>query len=409
MLTNITIEEAKNIILKQNIKLNIIEKPILDSLDYVLGEDIISNMNMPPFDRSPLDGYALKSEDILHATKDNPVTLKVIDYIPAGYVSSKTIENGQAIRIMTGAKIPKGADIIIRYEDTDFTEEEVKIYEYLKPNSNIVKAGEDIRLGDIILKKGHIIGPADVGILATLGIDRVKVFSKPTVSILATGDELVDIDKPLIAGKIRNSNSYTIAAQVKKIGANPIIGGIYMDTIEDIKRGLLSHLEGADIIITTGGVSVGDRDVVKEAFEEIGAKILFWKIKIKPGSPIVVARYVDKLIFGLSGNPAACYITFEKFVVPVILRAMGNNYREFMKVKSILKNGFTKVSKQNRYVRGKTYYENGKFYTLLADKHSSGVLSSLSGANSLFYVAGGTGPYKEGDAVEVELLDWLVE
>lgn len=406
MLTNISVEKAKKILLNQDIKIDIIDIPILESLGYVLGEDIISDINMPPFDRSPLDGYALKSEDIEGATRENPIVLKVIDYVPAGYVSSKKIENGQAIRIMTGAKIPEGANIIIKYEDTDFTDKDVKIYNYLKPNSNIIKMGEDIGVGALVLKKGHIIGPADIGILATLGKTMVKVYSKPKIAILATGDELIEIDETPREGKIRNSNSYTIAAQVKRIGGEPIILGICSDKLDEIKDKLEASLQWADMVITTGGVSVGDADLVKESFQEIGGEILFWRVNMKPGTPIAVAKYKNKLIFGLSGNPAAASITFEKFVRPTILKLMGKTKYNLMKVESILESEFTKVSNQNRYLRAITYYKDGVFFTKLPDKHSSGILTSLSGTNSLFYIRAGTGPYKSGDKIEVEILDY---
>lgn len=406
MLTNISIEKAKEILLNQDIKIDTIDIPILESLGYVLGEDIISDINMPPFDRSPLDGYALKSEDIEGASKEAPIVLEVIDYVPAGYVSSKKIENGQAIRIMTGAKIPEGANIVIKYEDTDFTDKDVKIYNYLKPNSNIVKMGEDIEVGALVLKRGHIIGPADIGILATLGKTMIKVYSKPKIAILATGDELIEIDETPREGKIRNSNSYTIAAQVKRIGGEPIILGICSDKLDEIKDKLEASLQWADMVITTGGVSVGDADLVKESFQEIGGEMLFWRVNMKPGTPIAVAKYKNKLIFGLSGNPAAASITFEKFVRPTILRLMGKNKYNLMKVESILESEFTKVSNQNRYVRAITYYKDGGFFTKLPDKHSSGILTSLSGTNSLFYIRAGTGPYKSGDKIEVEILDY---
>lgn len=407
MLTNISIEKAEEILLNQDIELNIVNMPILETLGYVLAEDIVSDIKMPPFDRSPLDGYALRSEDIKNATKENPVTLEVIDNIQAGYVSSKTIGKGQAIRIMTGAKIPEGADIIIRFEDTEFTDDRVKIFNYLKPNSNIVKAGEDIEVGDVVLRKGSLIGPADIGIMATLGRTEVKVYSKPKVAILATGDELIDIDMPLKEGKIRNSNSYTIAAQVKRLGGEPIILGICNDELDEIKERLLEGLKLADLVITTGGVSVGDADLAKEAFSQIGGEILFWRVKMKPGTPIAVAKYENKLIFGLSGNPAAASITFEKFVRPIILKAMGRKNFNLMKVESTLESEFTKVSSQNRYLRAITYYKDGGFVTILPNKHSSGVLSSLSGTNSLFLVKAGTGPYKKGDKIKVEILDFL--
>lgn len=409
MLENITIEEAKEILQNYPLRTNLIEIPILDGLDYVLGEDIVSDSNIPPFDRSPLDGYALKSEDIEYASKASPKVLEVIDCISAGYVSSKEIKSGQAIRIMTGAKIPEGADIVIRYEDTEFTEKDVKIFNYLKPNSNIVRMGEDMEIGDIVLKKGKIMSPADIGILAALGRTKVKVYPKPQIGILATGDELVEIDQELREGKIRSSNSYTIAAQIKKIGGNPVILGLCNDTIEEIKEKLRESLEWVDMIITTGGVSVGDADLVKEAFQELGAELLFWKVRMKPGSPIAVARYGEKLIFGLSGNPAAASITFEQFVRPTILRFMGNTQPNLIKIATTLESKFTKIGHQNRYVRAITYYKDGQFFTQLPEKHSSGVLSTLSKTNSLFFIRAGEGIFKEGDQIEVELLGSLEE
>lgn len=407
MLTNISINQAHELLLNEKINTQIIELPILDSLDHVLAEEIVSNMNMPPFDRSPLDGYAFKSEDSTSAQKESPITLEVIDNIQAGYVSKKRIEKGQAIRIMTGAKIPDGADVIMRYEDTEFTDSDVKIFSSLKPNSNIARMGEDMMVGDLILKEKAIIGPAEIGILASLGKSHVKVYAKPRIAILATGDELIGISEPLTEGKIRNSNSYFLAAQIKRLGAEAVVLGASKDNLKETAAELSSALNWADMIVTSGGASVGDADIIKEAFQEAGASLLFWKVQMKPGTPIIAAKYENKFLFGLSGNPAAAYITFEKFVRPTILRLMGRTNSNLMKVSSILESDFTKVRKQNRYVRAFTYKENGKYYTKFPDSHSSGVLSSMAGTNSLFLVESGKGPYSSGDEIEVELINYL--
>ena len=407
MLENISIEQANEIILEQGIELQIIEKSILDSFDHVLGEDIKSNMNMPPFDRSPLDGYAYRAEDTINARDENPIRLEVIDFVAAGHLSSLTIGKNQAMRIMTGSKIPKGADVVMRYEDTKFTDEEVVIFSSLTSGSNIVNMGEDMKIGDLVLEKGIVIGPAEIGIMATLGKSLVKVYKKPRIAIIATGDELINIDGELQEGKIRNSNSYTIAAQIKRLGAEPVLLGICKDGIEETKDELKSALRWADMVITTGGVSVGDADLVKEAYEALGADLLFWRVRMKPGTPIVLANYEDKLLFGLSGNPAASYITFEQFVRPTILRLMGRRKTELMEVESILESDFLKTSGQNRYVRAFTYKEDGKYYTSLPDKHSSGVISSMSGTNSIFHIPSRKGPYKKGDNIIVELVEHL--
>lgn len=407
MITNITIDKAHEILLNQRINTQLIELHILESLDYVLGEDIASNMNLPPFDRSPLDGYAYRSQDTLLATGDSPVILEVIDNLQAGHITEKKIEKGQAMRIMTGAKIPAGADVVMMYELTEFTKDQVKIFTSLKANSNIAKMAEDMKVGELVLEKGITIGPAEIGILASLGKSHVMVYAKPKVAILATGDELVSIYDELEEGKIRNSNSYFLAAQIKKLGAEPVMLGIAKDNLKDTADKISSALKWADMIITTGGASVGDADIIKEAFQEIGASIIFWKVMMKPGTPIIAAKYEDKFLFGLSGNPAAAYITFEKFVRPSILRTMGKEQSNFMKVNSILEDEFPKLSKQNRYVRAFTYKKDGKYYTKLPSKNSSGVLSSMAGKNSLLLIPGGTGPYKSGDRVEVELINNL--
>lgn len=404
MLTNIDINKALDILLnetKVNDKKSI---PLLDSLDCYLGETVYSNVNIPPFDRSPLDGYAVRSLDIKDASPSEPVTLKVVDNIPAGYVSDKEVLENQAMRIMTGAKIPDGADVIIKYEDTEFTDKEVKISSPLPKDSNIVKMGEDIKIGDVVLEEGILIGPPEIGILASLGKSTVKVYRKPKIAILSTGDELVDIDDELLPGKIRNSNSYTIAAQVRRLGAEPVILPICDDTMDEIVKSLEPALEWADLIITTGGVSVGDYDVVKDAFQLLGGKLLFWKVKMKPGTPIAVAKMNEMLLIGLSGNPAAAYITFEQFVRPVILKIRGEVNLNLLEVDSILEDDFTKVSGQNRFVRAYTYYKDGKYFTKLPNKHSSGVISSLSGTNSLLFIPSNTGPYKAGQSIKVRLL-----
>lgn len=407
MLKNISIEEANKILEDQTIELQLIEKSILDSFDHVLGEDISSNINVPPFDRSPLDGYAYRAEDTLEATDENPISLKVIDFVPAGHLTEKTIGKGEAIRLMTGSKIPRGADVVTRYEITEFTDEEVKIFKSLSSGSNIARMGEDIKKGDLVLKKGTIIGPPEIGIMASLGKALVKVYAKPRIAIMATGDELINIDEDLTEGKIRNSNSYTLAAQIQKLGGEAVVLQICKDGIEETRDKLKSALRWADMVITTGGVSVGDADLVKEAFQALGAEILFWRVQMKPGTPIAVARYENKLLFGLSGNPGAAYITFEKFVRPSILRLMGKTNTRLMEVNSSLESDFTKVDRQDRFVRAYTYKKDGKYYTKFPDKHSSGVLSSMSGTNSIFHIGSNQGPYKKGDNIVVELVDYL--
>lgn len=407
MLKNITIEEAKAILLREKMAPRIEKKSILDSLNLILAQDIVSNVNIPQFDRSPLDGYILRAEDTLGASKENPMVLEVIDSIHAGHVSQKTIGKNQAIRIMTGSKIPEGGDVVIRYEATEFTDKEVKLFEELKSGSNIVRTGEDVEIGQVVLKSGCKIGPAELGIMASLGKTIVDVYRPAKVAIIATGDELIDVDEELRDGKIRNSNSYTIYGLVKNLGGEPSIFKLCDDGIEDIKNSLAEALETNDMVITTGGVSVGDYDLVKDAFQELGGEVLFWRVQMKPGTPIAVGKYKGKLMFGLSGNPAAAYMNFENLVRDSILHFMGHSDTDFVRVESTLESDFTKVGGQDRYLRGYTYKKDGEYFTRLPDKHSSGVLSSMSGQNSIFLIPKHEGPYKKGDKIEVRMLNTI--
>lgn len=406
METKILPERALEILLKACRTIDdVIYKPILESLGCVLAEDIIADIDIPSFDKSPLDGYAVRSADTKTATPNNPITLEVIDFVPAGHVSCKNVGKGQAIRIMTGAKIPEGADVIVPFEATDFTETKVTIYKYYNKDTNIIKRAEDIRKKDKVLEKNTEIDATEIGIMATLGLSYVKVYRKPKIAVIATGDELVELGRPLAEGKITNSNSYFIAAQIKKLGAEPAILDICKDKIEDIKGSISSALTWADMVITTGGVSVGDRDLVADVFYELDTDPLFWKVKMKPGSPMIATKYKDKFLFGLSGNPAAAYITFELFVRPIILKMCHKDY-QFKKVKSVLKSEFSKVRKQDRFVRANTVYEDGRFCTYLPNQHSSGIVSSLAGMNSLLKIPAMEGPFKSGDRIEVLLLDY---
>lgn len=406
MLVRISAEEAVNILLNENIKTKTATKHIVQSLGYIINEDIISNINIPIFNKSAFDGYALKSEDIRYATKEHPVVLEVIDYIPAGKVSKLKIEKGQAMRIMTGAKVPEGADLIIKYEDTEFTSNSVKIFNPLQANSNIIPIGEDVACGDIIIRKGTKIEPSHIGLLASIGIDKVNIIDKVKVAIIATGSELVDISDKIEDGKIVNSNSYTLAAQIKSIGAEPLVLRICKDSIDDIKLMLMEALEVADIIITTGGVSVGDEDFVKDSFFQIGANILFNKINMKPGGAMISAKINDKYLFGLSGNPAAANISFDKIVRPFILKSMGINPTR-KKVSGILTSDIFKESKQNRYIKVRAYYKEEKIYIDLPGKFSSSVLSPLCKTNAILCISIGQKLPVSGSKVEVELIDSL--
>ncbi|MDW7674401.1 MAG: molybdopterin molybdotransferase MoeA, partial [Bacillota bacterium] len=278
----IPIDEARDIILQNPISLNHEKVCISNSLNRVLAEPIIARENLPPFNRSPLDGYAVCTSDLTTASEDNPITLNIIEEVPAGKVSNESLTKGTAIKVTTGACLPSGADAVIPFEKTEFTITTVKITEPLQPNSNISFAGEDVAVGEQVIPANTIITPERIGMLAALGYSKVQVFRKPKIALLSTGDELINLDEPLAPGKIRNSNLYTLAAMVKKLGGDPVLLGIVSDSLEDTAA-MLQEASQYDLVITTGGVSVGDYDVVKDAMTKIGAELLFWRVNIRPG------------------------------------------------------------------------------------------------------------------------------
>ena len=373
-----------------------------DALKKVIAEDIISRVNIPNFDKSPLDGYAFREEDVVNACKENPVVLEVIDVIMAGDVSEKSISNGQAVRIMTGAKVPTGANCIVRYEDTEFTEKEVKIFAPIGKNKNIIRTGEDVRKGDVIIKRGTLITPAEVGVLASLGIPFVNVYKSPVVSVFATGSELLDVTDEMEDGKIRNSNSYTIEQLAKMYDVEVIQYGKVDDDLDTLVDMYKKALRNTDIVISTGGISVGDSDFVLTALDKVGVKTIFSRVMAKPGGHVFFGEYEGKYVFALSGNPAASFMNFYLYVRPLILKLQNKNVH-MLKVQSKLLNGFNNKGKVSRILRANTYYQDGKFYTEIEERQASGVLSTMVSKNSIVVMPSQT-EYSKGDIVEVEFL-----
>ena len=331
----LSVEQALEKILSHVDILDTEESPLLDCLGQVLAEDVYSNIDIPPLDNSAMDGYAVRSKDTHGASPKSPRFLRVIDTVAIGSIPKLKLEPGTAIRIMTGAPIPKGADSVVRFEDTDDAQRkgsstEIGILVEVEPGRDVRRAGEDIAKGSLVLSQGVIIRPSEVGVLASLGCSGVRVIRRPRVAILATGDELVDINQPLPAGKIYNSNTYSVAALVQRYGGIPKLLGIALDSEDAVVAGFRQGLD-ADILITTGGVSLGDYDVVKDALTKQG-KIDFWKVRVKPGKPLAFgmirgrdqAGGVTNIPFlGLPGNPVSAMVTFELFVRPAILKMMG--------------------------------------------------------------------------------------
>ena len=373
-----------------------------DALGKVIAEDIISKVNIPNFDKSPLDGYAFREEYVLNASKNNPITLEVIDVIMAGDVSEKSVSKGQAVRLMTGAKVPNGANCIVRYEDTEFNEKEVKIFSPIGKNKNIIGLGEDVRKGDVIIKKGTFLTPAEIGVLASLGIPFIKVYKAPLVSVFATGSELLDVTDEMEDGKIRNSNSYTIEQLAKVYNAEVIQYGKVNDDLDTLVDMYKKAIRNSDIVISTGGISVGDSDFVLTALDKIGVKTIFTRVMAKPGGHVFFGEYEGKFIFALSGNPAASFMNFYLYVRPLILKLQNRNV-DMLKVKSELINGFNNKAKVSRILRATTFYKDGKFFTEIEEGQKSGVLSTMVSKNSIVIIPSQT-EISRGVIIETEFL-----
>lgn len=374
---------------------------LLEANGRVLGEDIYAPINNPPFNRSPLDGYALISDDTIGASKDNPVKLKVVDEVFAGSYSNMTLQKGEAIRIMTGAKMPEGADCVIRQEQTNESMEVVEIYEELKKYDNFCFKGEDIVKDDLLMKKGEVLTYVHLGILASMGFNEVKVKRKLKIALLTTGDEVCEPGKELKEGKIFDSNMHLINLRMRDFGIIPTYSEILGDDYKKIGKRILEIIDDVDAIITTGGVSVGKKDIFHEVLPFIKAKRLFWKVNLKPGTPAMFSILNNKPILSLSGNPFAALSTFELLGRPLLSQLESNKNIDIKVVPAILDGEFLKSSKVRRFVRAT--YENG-VAKVNSNKHSSGMLFSMIGCNALIDIKGGSPSLNKGDKVSVILL-----
>ena len=411
----ISVEAALEIILSGIKPLGMERINILSSLGRVLGEDITASTDNPPWDNSAMDGYALRAIDTKTASKDKPIILKVIEDLPAGYTAKKTIKKGEAIRIMTGAPMPKGADAVLMVEETEAVasgqrpaarnqKSEVKIFREARLGDNIRKAGEDFRKGDIVLTKGISIRSAEIGMLAAVGKPVIYAHQRPKVAVLSTGDELVEIDETPADGKIRNSNSYAIAAQVRACGAIPVQLGIARDNKKNLREKLEAGLT-ADCIISSGGVSVGDFDFVKHVLKEMGSVMRFWKVAMKPGKPLAFGVIGGKPAFGLPGNPISSMVAFEQFAMPAILKMMGKS-EVFKRVfDALLTKPIKKKPGRVHFVRAALEQKNGQFYAAPLEGQGSGILSSMVKANCLIILPEDAKDIEKDSKVKVQMLD----
>jgi molybdopterin molybdotransferase len=374
-----------------------------------LGEDILATNDVPLFTRSGYDGYAIRSRDTEYASSVQAAELKVLEVLGAGMVPSKDISTFQATRIMTGAMIPPGADAVIMLEAVKEVEKEgeryIQVKRKVQKGENISYQGEEVEQGELILKKGTYINPGITAVLATFGYASVKVTRRMKVGIFATGSELLEVDEPLQSGKIRNSNSYMIVSQIKRAGAAPVYLGKLPDELDTCTEAISQALEEVDILITTGGVSVGDFDFMPMVYSQIGANLLFNKIKMRPGSVTTVAEYRGKLLFGLSGNPSACFVGFELLVRPVIRKWNYSPNPHLKKIKAILDTEIAKTNPLTRFVRSKLIYRDNGLFVAPTGLDKSNVVMTLVDADSFILLQGKEQGFKKGETVDVLLLE----
>ncbi|HWP45824.1 MAG TPA: gephyrin-like molybdotransferase Glp [Candidatus Limnocylindrales bacterium] len=401
----ISVEEARAIILNQIKVLGTEKVNLFSALGRVLAEDVLAPFNIPPWNNTAMDGFAVIAQDTRGASREHPIVLEVIEDLPAGYVARYPVGPGQAIRIMTGAPIPDGADAVVRVEDTELIDDRhIKVFVEVERDQDIRMAGEDVKQGTIILERGTLLRPADVGLLASIQRSFVAVYQRPVVAILSTGDELVDIDEPLMKGKIVNSNGYSLAAQVLECGGIPIQLGIAKDTPEDLEE-KFSHGLKADVLISSAGVSVGDYDYVKQVLKKLGADMQFWKVAMKPGSPLTFGIIKEKPVFGLPGNPVSAMVTFELFVRPALLKMSGHKKIFRPLLRAIAEENIKPVKGKTHFVRVRLSTRNGRYYASTTGPQGSGILRSMALSHGLAVISEGQNPIKVGEEVPVIVMD----
>ncbi|MBJ8008376.1 MULTISPECIES: molybdopterin molybdotransferase MoeA [Bacillus cereus group] len=385
------------------------EVSLIESYGRILGEDVIADHDVPHFNRSPYDGFAIRAEDTKEASSSNPILFEVIGEIGAGFVFTEEVKAFQAVRIMTGAAIPVGCNAVVMLELTESFEENEKTYMKLKrpftSGDNISFKGEDVKQNAILVKKGTSINPGVAALLATFGYSSVHVVRQPVIGIVTTGSELLEVHEQLKQGKIRNSNSYMIAAQVERAGGFVQYYGQFVDDLETCYETVKRAMKEVDILITTGGVSVGDYDYLPAIYERLQANVLFNKIAMRPGSVTTVAELEGKLLFGLSGNPSACYVGCELYVRPVIGTYLHRKDSHVYRAEAILQKDFPKANPFTRFVRGKVELVDGQLQVTPVGLDKSSAISSLAEANAFIVLPGGTRGFEAGITVSVLLLE----
>jgi len=392
----LSVAEARDRLLANFSPLGTIKAPLAQAIGKVLADEIVAQFDLPPFRNASMDGFAICYADLVGISRENPGKLRVVADIPAGQVAPVKILRGQAARIMTGAPVPEGSDAVIPVEDTDFNQRQpglaapewVKVYKEMKPGENIRSQGQDVYEGEDVMQPGHRIRPQDVGFLAMLGVAEVPVHRSPRIAIFSTGDELIPVDSPLIAGKIHDSNTYTLVALVEKYGGIPLNLGIVPDQAEAVKECLdLAVAKEADLILSSAGVSVGAFDFVRNVVEQYGL-LSFWRVNMRPGKPLAVGEYLGTPFVGLPGNPVSAFVGFEVFVRPAIMKMAGITFLNHLTQAVFLLEPIESDGRES-YLRAIVENRDGRLAAYLTGHQGSGNLRSLVQANALLLIPSG--------------------
>lgn len=401
----VSLEDALSLILPRVHSVAAERVGLNEALGRILARDVVAPFDVPPFNRSPLDGYALRAEDVAAAAPGNPIRLQVVRELPAGKYSSQVVYPKQTVKISTGAPIPDGANAVVRFEDVRRAGAQIQVFQPVQPFSNYCFAGEDMYRGETVVCEGTLLGSAAIAVLASLGYARVPVYRQPQVALLSTGNELVEGPGPLQPGKIYNSSLPGLAAAVTHLGAEAVVLGTAPDRPGLIGRAISQALELGDLVLTTGGVSVGDYDLVRRALALVGARILFWRVNIRPGTPALAAVKDGKLIIGLSGNPAAAFISFHVLARPVLAKLTGLGRYLPLRTSARFIDSYSKTCGQRRFLRGHAFPEDGEYKIKLSGLQSPGMIKSMLDCNALIDLPPHSGGIKPGDRVEVILLN----
>ena len=416
----LSVEQAYERVMARFQTLEFEEKALLDCMGQVLAEDIKSPLALPPLANSGMDGYALRHSDIVGASHENPKNLEVVGIVAAGHMPNRTVGPGTAIRIMTGAPIPDGADTVVPFEETDEVErkregkplDNVAVFADMPTGCNVRPAGEDISEGTLVLERGIIVRAAEIGVIASLGMDSIKVIRRPIVAVLATGDELETAGTPLSDGKIYDSNSFSVAASIADAGGIPKILGIARDSLTDLTT-KLEATSGCDLVVTSAGVSKGDYDIVKDVLNQKG-EMNFWSVRMRPAKPLAFGQLNDlegRIIplMGLPGNPVSAMVAFEMFARPAIRIMLGKKKKPRPMVGGVLTGAIKNEDGRRVYARVEVEFKDGEYRATPTGPQGSNILTSMSKANGLAICPEDLAGKDAGEQVQIIMLDWNEE